>query len=76
MYYYSIMKEHISITINEKTLDRLRKYAVEEKRTLSQVMEMAAEEYLAENEAAGEGVIVASEGSFQGSFSREETYDR
>ena len=70
------MKEHISITIDEKTLGRLRKYAVEEKRTLSQVMEMAAEDYLAENEATGAGVIVASEGSFQGTFSREETYDR
>ena len=67
------MKEHMSITIDTKIAGILRKHAVQEKRSLSQVVEIAVEAYLGRNGAPG-GSIVTSKSSFQGSFSRDTTY--
>jgi hypothetical protein len=67
------MKEHMSITIQESTVRRLRKYALRERRPVSQVVEMAIELLLDQNAPGSDG-IVTSRGSFHGTFSRAETY--
>lgn len=72
-YYHSSMKEHISITIDEKTIRRLRRYAAQERRAVSSVIELAVESYLGERVSEGGG-IVTTPGRFQGTFSREDTY--
>lgn len=67
------MKEHMSITISKDTLARLKRYALREHRPVSQVVEMAIEKLLREKMSDSDK-IVTTKGSFQGSFSREETY--
>ena len=69
------MKEHISMTIDKKIIDLLKKYARGERRSVSQVAELALEKYLKQFYQEDQS-IVTSEASFNGSFSREETYDR
>jgi len=68
------MKEHMSITIEKGTAQRLKRYALRERRAVSTVVEMAVERLLEEKAPASDR-IVTSTGSFQGSFSREETYE-
>ena len=68
------MKSHISITIDEELAERVNRYGREERRSRSQVIEMALDEFLAKRGAADED-IVTSPGRFAGSFSREETYE-
>lgn len=72
--YYYAMKEHISITIDRETVARLRRYARRERRPVSTVVEIAVEMLLDQNAPASEQ-IVTTRGSYQGSFSREDTYE-
>jgi metal-responsive CopG/Arc/MetJ family transcriptional regulator len=69
------MKSHISATIDEEILEQADRYGSEERRSRSQVIEMALDAFLRERAAPTEE-IVTSRGSFEGSFSREETYAR
>lgn len=69
------MKSHISATLDEKLLEDLNRFGHQERRSRSQVIEMALEEFLRKRSAVGEQ-IVTSEGRFDGNFSREETYER
>ena len=68
------MQEHISVTIEKATAARLRRYARREKRTVSNVVEIAIERLLEQHAPVAEQ-LVTSRGSFQGSFSRDETYE-
>lgn len=69
------MKSHISATIDQELLERVDRFGNEERRSRSQVIELALEEFL--QDRAGEaGEIVTSPGRFAGKFSREETYAR
>jgi predicted transcriptional regulator len=67
------MREHISITIEGNTAQRLRRYARRERRPVSQVVQIAIERLLEQHLPATEA-IVATKASFEGRFSREETY--
>jgi len=69
------MKSHISATIDEEVLERADRYGSEERRSRSQVIEMALDAFLRERTAPSED-IVTSRGRFDGKFSREETYAR
>jgi len=69
------MKSHISATIDEDVLQRADRYGSEERRSRSQVIEMALDAFLRERTAPSED-IVTSRGRFDGKFSREETYAR
>ncbi|GAJ05405.1 unnamed protein product, partial [marine sediment metagenome] len=42
------MKEHMSITLDESTAHRLRRYAKQERRSISGVVGIAVEEYLSQ----------------------------
>lgn len=64
----------MSITIDEGTARRLKRYALRERRAVSTVVEIAVERLL-EEKAPASDQIVTSGGSFRGSFSREETYE-
>jgi len=64
----------MSITMDERTAHRLRRYALAERRPVSQVVEMAIEKLL-EQKAPVSHQLVTSSGSFRGTFSREETYE-
>ena len=68
------MKSHISATIDSELLEDLNRFGKEERRTRSQIIEMALERFLHEK-GAGEDEIVTSPGRFAGQFSREETYE-
>jgi metal-responsive CopG/Arc/MetJ family transcriptional regulator len=69
------MKSHISATIDDRILSDLNRFGQQERRSRSQVIEMALEEFLRKR-GVGEDEIVTSEGRFEGHFSREETYER
>ena len=69
------MKSHISATIDEHLVEDLNRFGREERRSRSQIIEMALEEFL-RNRVSAKDEIVTSQGRFAGSFSREETYDR
>jgi metal-responsive CopG/Arc/MetJ family transcriptional regulator len=69
------MKSHISATIDERLLENLNRFGREERRTRSQIIELALEHFL-QARGAQEDEIVTSPGRFAGQFSREETYDR
>lgn len=69
------MKSHISATIDQKLVEDLNRFGREERRSRSQVIEMALEEFLRKR-AGAEDEIVVSQGRFEGRFSREETYAR
>jgi len=69
------MKSHISATIDEELLDELNRYGREERRSRSQIIELALEVFLrGRRDSLDE--IVTSDGSFEGNFSREDTYER
>lgn len=74
MYYVNVMREHMSITVEQDTARRLRRYARRERRPVSQVVEIAIEKLLKEHVPAADG-IMTTRGRFQGTFSREETYE-
>ncbi|MEQ9824099.1 MAG: ribbon-helix-helix protein, CopG family [Puniceicoccaceae bacterium] len=69
------MKSHISATIDERVAEALDRFGKQERRSRSQIIEMALEEFLSQHVGV-EDEIVTSGGSFEGSFSREETYAR
>lgn len=69
------MKSHISATLDEKLLEDLNRFGQQERRSRSQIIEMALEEFLRKRGSEDEQ-IVTSEGRFQGNFSREDTYAR
>lgn len=69
------MKSHISATIDSSLLEELNRFGREERRTRSQIIEMALEEFL-QKRGGPEDEIVTSAGRFEGNFSREETYAR
>lgn len=69
------MKSHISATIDDRLLEELNRFGQEERRSRSQLIELALEEFL-RNRAARMDEIVISPGRFDGRFSREETYAR
>jgi len=68
------MRQHISVTVEKETAQRLKRYALREKRPVSQVVEMAIESLLEKKMPAGDE-LVTTRGSFRGTFSREETYE-
>jgi metal-responsive CopG/Arc/MetJ family transcriptional regulator len=69
------VKAHISATIDEQLVEDLNRYGLEERRSRSQVIEMALKKFL-RRRLDLKDEIVTSEGQFQGRFIREETYDR
>ena len=69
------MKSHISATIDDKLVEDLNRFGQEERRSRSQIIEMALEEFLRKRSGAKDE-IVTSAGRFEGRFSREETYAR
>jgi len=69
------MKSRISATIESDLLEDLNRFGREERRTRSQIIEMALEQYLRER-TKGDDEIVTSPGQFEGRFSREETSAR
>jgi metal-responsive CopG/Arc/MetJ family transcriptional regulator len=69
------MKSHISATIDTQILENLNRFGREERRSRSQIIEMALERFLRER-SGPEDEIVTSGGCFVGQFTREETYAR
>lgn len=69
------MKSHISATIDSELLEDLNRFRKEERRTRSQVIEMALEFFLRDR-VGNDDEVVTSAGRFEGKFSREETYER
>jgi len=69
------MKSHISATLDEGIVEELRRFSREERRSRSQVIEMALEEFFRAR-IGTEDEIVTSHGHFAGRFNREETYAR
>lgn len=69
------MKSHISATIDREVLSQVDRYRRGVKRSRSQVIEMAIERLLRDEMPQGDE-IVTSLGTFEGSFSREEAYER
>ncbi len=69
------MKSHISATIDNQILDDLNRFGREERRSRSQIIEMALEQFL-QKRRGQDDEIVTSEGRFSGQFTREETYAR
>lgn len=69
------MKSHISATLDEKLLKELSRIGKQERRSRSQIIEMALDEFL-RKKSTGDESIITSEGRFEGSFCREDTYAR
>jgi len=69
------MKSHISATIDERLLADVNRFGQEERRSRSQIIEMALAEFL-RRRSSGDDEIVTSESRFIGSFDRKETYAR
>jgi metal-responsive CopG/Arc/MetJ family transcriptional regulator len=69
------MKSHISATIDDQLVKELRRFGQQERRSRSQIIEMALEEFL-HKRGGIEDEIATSAGRFEGRFSREETYAR
>jgi len=69
------MKSHISATIDRDILSRVDRYRRSAKRSRSQVIELAVERFLREEQPEASDVVTSS-GAFTGEFSRAETYER
>jgi len=69
------MKSHISATIDNNLLAELNRVIQEERRSRSQIIELALEEFLRKR-GDFQDQIVTSDGRFAGRFNREETYAR
>ena len=69
------MKSHISATLDSKLLEDLNRFGKQERRSRSQIIEMALDEFLRKRSAADDA-IVTSGGRIEGDFSREDTYAR
>jgi metal-responsive CopG/Arc/MetJ family transcriptional regulator len=69
------MKSHISATIEKDLIQAADRFGQQERRSRSQILEMALEQFLRQH-APIDDEIVTSPGHFVGTFSREETYER
>lgn len=69
------MKSHISATIDQDVLSRVDRYRRTVKRSRSQVIEIAIERLLMQEQPASEQVVTSA-GTFSGEFSRSDTYER
>ena len=69
------MKSRISVTIDDKLVQELKRYGRREHLSRSQIIEMALVDFLRLNSGTEDGIVV-SEGQFEGGFSREKTYAR
>lgn len=69
------MKCHISATIDPELLERVDRYRRRVRRSRSQVIEIAMERLLSEVMQGGDELVV-SDGAFEGSFKRHDTYQR
>ena len=69
------MKSHISATIDRDILSKVDRYRRTVKRSRSQVIELAVERFL-HQEQPESSEILTSEGDFMGNFSMAETYER
>ena len=69
------MKSHISATIDQDVLSRVDRYRRMVKRSRSQVIELAVERFLHEEQPES-SEIVTSGGVFSGESSRADTYER
>lgn len=69
------MKSHISATIDTDLLEEVNRFGRQERRSRSQVIEMALEHFL-HVRGVRDDTIVTSASRFEGSFSREDTYER
>ena len=67
------MKSHISITIDRTVADELRRVGQQERRSLSNLLELAATEYLKHRGSTDE--IRTSAGRFESAFSRADAYE-
>ncbi|MDA2924278.1 ribbon-helix-helix protein, CopG family [Acidobacteria bacterium AH-259-L09] len=67
------MKSHISITIERELVNELKRLSRQQRRSLSNLMELAALEYLRDKRVTRS--IHTSSGTFRGSFSRKDTYE-
>lgn len=70
-----IMKSHISATIDQDILSRVDRYRRGVQRSRSQVIEIAIEKLLREEQPETK-TVVTSAGRFSGGFLRKETYER
>jgi hypothetical protein len=72
------MKAHISITIDPAVLHLVKRIALEERRSLSQVIEMAllsaAQRRFSSNPDTSEEALPVTDAAFSGFVDRSETY--
>jgi metal-responsive CopG/Arc/MetJ family transcriptional regulator len=66
------MKSHVSITLEKGLIDELKRISRQERRSLSNLLELAALEYLKNRRVTTS--IQTSSGRFEGTFSREGSY--
>jgi metal-responsive CopG/Arc/MetJ family transcriptional regulator len=66
------MKSHISITLERELIDELKRISRQEHRSLSNLLELAALEYLRNRRITT--TIQTSSGRFEGAFSRKDSY--
>lgn len=69
------MKSHISATIERDLVEELTRAGREERRSRSQIIELALEEYF-RRRGGEKDEIITSAGRFEGNFNRDETYAR
>jgi hypothetical protein len=65
------MKEHISITIDRDTLQAVRRKAAEQRRSLSNVVEIALSRLVAES---ADGGVVTTTARYDGAHCRDDSY--
>ncbi|MEX1118929.1 MAG: ribbon-helix-helix protein, CopG family [Terrimicrobiaceae bacterium] len=65
----------MSATVDSELLEELESFRREERRSRSQVIEMALEKFLTEHRKRA-SKIVTSDAVFEGRFTREDCYDR
>ena len=63
----------MSITLESTIAHLLRRYALQERRSIRGVVEMAVETYLNRN-GTSHGSVITAPGAYQGQFSRTDTY--
>lgn len=65
------MKEHISITIERDTLQAARRKAAEQRRSLSNMVEIALSRLVAESDG---GAVVKTAARYDGQYGRDDSY--
>jgi len=69
------MKSHVSTTIDADLLHEADRFGRQERRSRSQIFELALEHFLREKAPASDDIVTSS-GRFAGKFTREQTYAR